>query len=578
MQVSEFLLRSLFDEGCRACFLLPGGTLDPFFEDLHKHAKLPQPIIVAHEACAVYMADAYARATGLFGVALAIGGPGVGNTTTAVEAANTDSIPLLLIGGHISTNKEDQGAFQDAHCPAVDDLKLMEPTARCVRRIGRAEEAAGDFKACLSAMLGYSRGPAVLIVPQDVQTEELPRDETHSLLVTDVLDELNRSVDAIGINDLKELVAGLAPHAVRIAILAGDGVRQVGGGEALRKFAEDYHVPVATSLSAKGVVYETHEFSLGVAGYAGSERANKVLLDDSIDVLLVLGCMLDERTTWGWSNKFNPLFIVQVDWNESVRTLNFMPDVFIRGSTSAFLAAATKEITIRNCLADTKSARTIWFRNLMAQVPSPFEEPSAACTDELPLHPARVVTSLRNATRGSPVNIVVDSGAHRVFMGHFWQCEPGDHYFTSAIMAPMGWAIAAGIGVALGRPDAITLVVTGDGCMLMHGTEIVTARRYGLKVLYVVFNNGCYSNPKSRYKNNPEVANGFDLPTCDFAKLGIALGIPSVRACTAEEVYQAVRNAAHVDGPSLIDVDCQHCTPPTARYKREASARNARKS
>ena len=47
-------------------------------------------------------------------------------------------------------------------------------------------------------------------------------------------------------------------------------------------------------------------------------------------------------------------------------------------------------------------------------------------------------------------------------------------------LGPMGWAIPAGIGAKAARPDRPLVVVTGDGCMLMHGMELQTAARYGI--------------------------------------------------------------------------------------------------
>src|SRR5260363_55619 len=42
-----------------------------------------------------------------------------------------------------------------------------------------------------------------------------------------------------------------------------------------------------------------------------------------------------------------------------------------------------------------------------------------------------------------------------------------------------------------GRKDSC-VVMTGDGCMLMHGIEIQTAARYKRDILYIVFNNSYY--------------------------------------------------------------------------------------
>src|SRR5260370_15815188 len=91
---TDFLLGALADEVLSDLFMVPGGLIDPFLPALARQSRL-KPIIAAHEGGAVYMADGYARASGRFGAALGIGGPGSCNMVTAVAAAKTDSSPLI---------------------------------------------------------------------------------------------------------------------------------------------------------------------------------------------------------------------------------------------------------------------------------------------------------------------------------------------------------------------------------------------------------------------------------------------------------------------------------------------------
>src|SRR3984893_13735125 len=89
---ADFVLNALTEEGLRHLFMVPGGLVDPFLPALARHGGL-KPIIAAHEGGAVYMADGYARASGSFGAALGIGGPGCCHMATAVAAAKTDGSP-----------------------------------------------------------------------------------------------------------------------------------------------------------------------------------------------------------------------------------------------------------------------------------------------------------------------------------------------------------------------------------------------------------------------------------------------------------------------------------------------------
>ena len=46
--------------------------------------------------------------------------------------------------------------------------------------------------------------------------------------------------------------------------------------------------------------------------------------------------------------------------------------------------------------------------------------------------------------------------------------------------------IGAVIGAKLARPEATCVALTGDGAFLMHGSEISTAKRYGVGAIWIV--------------------------------------------------------------------------------------------
>src|SRR5580692_7603042 len=126
---SDFLLSALVREGLTHLFLVPGGLIDPFLPALARHPELT-PIVAAHEGAAAYMADGYARASGRFGAAIGIGGPGLCNMATAVAAAKTDASPVLVLSGEVPVEMEGLGEFQDASQATLDDTAVMKPLTR----------------------------------------------------------------------------------------------------------------------------------------------------------------------------------------------------------------------------------------------------------------------------------------------------------------------------------------------------------------------------------------------------------------------------------------------------------------
>src|SRR5207253_9635744 len=134
---TDYILAAPVAERLGHLFMVPGGLVDPFLPALARQGKLT-PVIAAHEGGAVYMADGYARASGRFGAALGIGGPGACNMATAVAAAKTDGSPVLVLTGEVPLELEDRGAFQDASQATLDDTAVMAPLTRLSQTVATA--------------------------------------------------------------------------------------------------------------------------------------------------------------------------------------------------------------------------------------------------------------------------------------------------------------------------------------------------------------------------------------------------------------------------------------------------------
>src|ERR1700687_371651 len=172
---SDFLLDALLQEGLTHLFLVPGGLIDPFLPALARHPRL-RPIVAAHEGGAAYMADGYARASGRFGAALGIGGPGLCNMTTAVAAAKTVSSPVLILSGEIPVDMEGLGESQDASQATLDDTAVMKPLTRFSVTVASPGSLNHWLRHALTTMWAQPRGPVHLSVTHDAMTGECTAD------------------------------------------------------------------------------------------------------------------------------------------------------------------------------------------------------------------------------------------------------------------------------------------------------------------------------------------------------------------------------------------------------------------
>ena len=558
---TDFILNALSKEGLTHLFMVPGGLVDPFLPALARQNAL-RPIVAAHEAGAAFMADGYARASGRFGAALGIGGPGLCNMACAVAGANSDSSPVLVISGEVPLEMEGLGEFQDASQATFDDTAIMRPLTRLSATVVGANTLNHWLRRAIATMQSRPRGPVHLSLTQDVLTGSC---ETEYEPVSGFFK------DAAAVSPA-ESDAALDSIKARVAILAGAGVEHDDAAAELKDVAERWSIPIATTLRAKGVFPEDHPLSLGVFGYAGTRHATAAILGEGLETLIVLGSGLSERDTMHWTlQRACGDCTIQVNTDsEELATLGKAGRA-VWGSCRAFLDRLMKPSgEVANALERGRAARSSWLASVAAG-PRLYDTENCA-RSATPVHPATIVAALRTALPRDGI-VLVDSGAHRAFAGHYWTAFEPRTYISATNLGPMGWAIPAAVGVQCARPGRRVAVVTGDGCMQMHGIEVQTAARYGLPIVYVVINNGALGNVWLRaHKEGALPAELTSIPDHDWAGFARAFGAQGLTVREPSELRPAFEKALAANSTVVIDVkadkDC-----PTPVYDFQAGTR-----
>ena len=563
----DFILDALAREGLTHLFLVPGGLVDPFLAALARHPRL-RPIVAAHEGGAAYMADGYARASGRFGGALGIGGPGLCNMATAVAAAKTDASPVLVLSGEIPVDMEGLGVFQDASQATLDDTAVMKPLTRLSTTVASARNLDHWLRHALTAMWAAPRGPVHLSLTHNVLAGEC-----HAEYET--VSDYFASVDALSAPAAQAALDRIArASGARIAFLAGAGVEHYNGAEILRTVAERWSIPVATTLRAKGIFPEDHELSLGVFGYAGTRHATAALLQEAPDVLIVLGSGFNERDTMHWALRGRAAartVTIQVNTDMDELTTHGSAAHVVPGSCRAFLdLMRAAPDAIASTLAAGQADRCGWLAGIK-RGPRLYDLENCS-RPTAPIHPAAAVAALRRAFPRDGI-VLIDSGAHRAFAGHYWMAYEPRSYVSATNLGPMGWAIPAAIGVQCARPGRRVAVITGDGCMHMHGLEVQTAARYELPIVFVVLNNGALGNVWLRaHQSGALPAELTSIPDHDWAGFARALGAQGLTVDDPAQLDETFRTALAADAAVLIDVKADK-TCPTPVYDFAAGAR-----
>jgi acetolactate synthase-1/2/3 large subunit len=564
----DYILDALATEEIDHLFMVPGGLVDPFLPALGRQTFV-RPIVAAQEGGATYMADGFARASGKFGAALCIGGPGLGNTVTPIAAAATDGSPVMLLSGEVSTAAEGLGLFQDASSQTLDDVEVMKPITRYSSSVDNPRNLGHLFRHALLEMKRQPHRPVHLSLPQDNQNGEIDAKHTKidSLLAEPCL--LSLSAAEASLASLTGAEAGSPP--IKIVILAGAGVEYANGAGLLRSFAEAWHLPVATTLRAKGLFPEDHPLSLGVFGYAGTHHSRLALIDQPPDLLIILGSGLNERDSMHWSLKLSPGHTLMVNISAEVIGQNMSGFGIVSDCASylAWLIEQTPRLT--PALESTRMRRAEWLEGIRSR--PRLQDPENSRSDAVPIHPARAITDFRNVFPRDGI-LLVDSGAHRAFAGHYWNSYEPRTYISATNLGPMGWAVPAAIGVQCAMPQRRVAVITGDGCMHMHGLEVATAARYRLPVIFVVINNSALGNVWLRaHTEGPVPTELTSLPDIDWAAFGVSLGCQGETVRHPDDLVRTFAKALTNAGPTVIDVKAdKKCTTPVADFSAALAA------
>ncbi len=553
MKVTEFILSAVRDQGVDHVFHHLGGLDDSFMPPLTSTAGLT-PVVAAFEGGAAYMADGYARASGGLGVCMGIGGPGILNMVTPLTAALTDRSAVLALSGEVPRSWEGMGGFQDASGAAIDDIAAVRTVTELSQSLSSRAVVGHHLRHAITHALAR-RAPVHLSIPVDVQKADVDI-EWEPVGAAQVRP---RIVDETALVDVASMLAH--PDHQRIVILAGPGVAE-GGESTLLQFAERFEIPVATTLSGKGLMADHHPLSLGVFGYGGSAWAIDAITSDEIDVLIVVGSGLSQRDTMQWDPRMLPSkALVQID-ADPVRIGRTWPTAHPVVADPATALQRLTAIVDPEALEAGRPAR----RHLLAAIRDRGPRrlnPDDTTSDAVPMHPARVVTALRDAAPDDAV-LCVDSGAHRAWFAEYWEIREIRTHFSLTNLGPMGGAIPLGIGVKAAKPDQPVVVATGDGCMLMHGMELHTAVRHGLPIIIALMNNHSYGNIYYRaHQMGPGPERLTDIGNADWVGFAHSMGAGGERVDRAEDIGAAMQRALTHGGAYVLDlhIDKTYPTP-----------------
>jgi acetolactate synthase I/II/III large subunit len=505
-----------------------------------------------HEQMAAHAADAYYRLSHKLAVVNVHLSPGMTNALTGVATAAADSTPMLVITGNTPSYHHAREPHQGIRFHAdASQGDIYRPICKRVWRVDEAKFLVDVMPRALNVAQTGRPGAVLIDVPMDVFSQQIGA----APVTRARRPNYERApAAAAGIGAAARLLA----TAQSPLMFAGNGVTQAEASSELVEIAELLGAPVATTLMAKGVFPEDHPLSVGMTGIWGTRVANN--LARTADVIVAIGTTFGEADCSSWNPNYTfaipPTELIQIDIDPQEVGKLYPVSVGLVGDAKATLrdlAATVRAGPSRRApprADDVKAQKDAWQRELAA------EQRNA----DKPIHPARLLNEISRIAPRDTV-FVTDVGWNKNGAGQQLVTTQPQSFITSGGLATMGFAPAAAIGAKIAAPDRPVMALVGDGGFLSVTGAMTTAVELGIPVVWIIFNNFCFSTIRTvgtTYFNN-SYGTEFRTPdgapyNPDFVLLARAFGIAGARVDEPDDLAAALTTALDANAPYLLDV------------------------
>jgi len=521
------------------------GMADPVhvFHALDRSAI--QPITVRDEKHGAIMAHGYAKATGRPGVCTATTGPGATNLTTGLFEALKSSVPLVAIVQETPAHLAGKHAASE-----VDQAAALAPVSKWIGRIVTPAKAAEVTRAAFRIATSGRPGPAVVLCPADVmgQMAEGP------VYAEPGCDRAPSFRSRAG-REAIAAAAALLAEARRPIIVAGGGCILSQAWAEVVELAEAYGIPVATTMTGRGVIADAHPLSVGVLGsstggrYGGGRVANRVLAE--ADLAFIVGSRAGQIVTSDWTLPRPGTKVIHVDVDPTETGRNIRTTVAMIGDARESLVDLIEHCREQKIRPEVETT-VAYLASLKAELAG-LTEP-LAISMAVPIKPERL---LREISRIVDARTLIAADASYITgwaLSHVENVAQGCTFISPRGTGGLGWGLPAAIGAKLADPARTVMCLTGDGGFGYVINELETAARYRVKVLTVVFNNATLAFQKHYEEKLFGSAIECDLLDVDYSEVARALKCGGERVTNPEEIGRALQRGLAEPGPYVIDV------------------------
>ncbi|TMA28116.1 MAG: acetolactate synthase large subunit [Deltaproteobacteria bacterium] len=510
MNGAEGLIRTAVSSGVDVCFANPGTTEMQLVAALDAAPGM-RAVLGLFEGVCTGAADGYARMTGRPALTLLHLGPGFANGIANLHNARRAHTPVVnLIGDHASWHLA-------ADAPLTSDIaSLARPVSGWVRKCATASDLPADGADAIAAALEPPGQVATLIVPQDCAWDRCPGPAAPAK------PRARNGVPEPRVEAAAGALESGAPSALYL------------GGSALRAPALQAAARVAAATGC-ALIHET--FAARVERGAGLPTAER----------------LPYFPEQG-AERLRPIAnLVLAGAHEPVAFFGY-PD-----HPSRLAAVGTRVQLLADDAEDVVGALETLAQRVRAPARAPIATPERVGLPSGPLTAGALGQAL--AALQPDGAIVVDEGATSGLAYYAHAAGAPPHDYLGLTGGAIGQGLPTAVGAAVACPDRKVIAFQADGSGMYTLQALWTCAREVLDVVVVIAANRAYrilqvelaragiAEPGARARALTDLSH----PVLDWVALARGMGVPGVRADTAEDFIAAFRRALAEPGPQLIE-------------------------
>jgi acetolactate synthase I/II/III large subunit len=269
---------------------------------------------------------------------------------------------------------------------------------------------------------------------------------------------------------------------------------------------------------------------LGMPGVYGARVANWAL--HQADCILAIGARFDDRLTGNLDGFAPRARVIHVEADQTELGKLVTPEIAICADARVTLEALHAELRVA-------PDRCAWWASIDERLAAHPLQPA-------PAHEGEAALDELDAMLGADAVVTTDVGLHQMWAAHRLSLGGGRRWITSGGAGTMGFGLPAALGAQAAGANRQVVCVTGDGSLLMHVQELVTAAAEDLPVKVLLLDN--QSLGMVRAQQDRFYAGAF------AAELGVRPDWPALaRACGAS-VADSVEELLAQPGSALYHV------------------------